>query len=77
MTLTILALRALSWVLPRKVASTEICLAARKGACRFATVLRPKKLRTAKQISVDATFLGNTQLKARSAKIVKVKVVRR
>ena len=51
----------------RVLASRTVSLKARKGVCRFATVLRPKKLRTAKQISVNATFLGNTQLKARSA----------
>ena len=61
----------------RVLASSTVSLKARKGVCRFATVLRPKKLRTAKQISVNAMFLGNTQLTARSAKIVKVRVVRR
>jgi hypothetical protein len=61
----------------RVVASRTVGLKSRKGVCRFGTVLRPAKLRTAKQISVDATFLGNAQLKARSAKIVKVRVVRR
>jgi alpha-tubulin suppressor-like RCC1 family protein len=61
----------------RVLASRTVRLKARKGACRFSTVLRPKKLRSARQISVKATFLGNAQLKARNARIVKVRVVRR
>ncbi|MGE0028290.1 MAG: hypothetical protein AB7O78_14825 [Thermoleophilia bacterium] len=61
----------------RVLASRTVGLRARKGVCGFSTLLRPKKLRTAKQISVNAQFLGNAQLKARSARIVKVKVVRR
>jgi hypothetical protein len=61
----------------RVLASRTVPLKARRGVCRFATVLRPKKLRSAKRITVTATFLGNAQLKARSAKVVKVRVVRR
>jgi hypothetical protein len=58
----------------RVLASRTVRLKARKGVCRFATVLRPKRLRSAKQIQVKARFLGNVQLKARNAKTVKVKV---
>ena len=61
----------------RVLATRTASLKARKGVCRFSAVLRPTKLRSAKQITVDATFLGNAQLKARSARIVKVKVIRR
>ncbi len=61
----------------RVLASRTVSLKSRKGVCRFDTLLRPTKLRSAKQISVNATFLGNAQLKARSAKIVKVRVIRR
>ena len=61
----------------RVLASRTVSLKARRGVCRFSAVLRPKKLRTAKQISVNATFLGNTQLRPRAAKVVKVRVVRR
>jgi hypothetical protein len=61
----------------RVLASRTVSLKARRGVCRFTAVLRPKKLRSAKQISVKATFLGNAQMRARSAKVVKVRVVRR
>jgi hypothetical protein len=61
----------------RVLATRTASLRARRGVCRFSTVLRPKKLRSARQISVKATFLGNAQLTARNARIVKVKVVRR
>jgi alpha-tubulin suppressor-like RCC1 family protein len=59
----------------RVVASRTVALRARRGVCRFATVLRPKRLRSAKQLTVRAQFLGTPQLKARSAKVVKVRVV--
>lgn len=61
----------------RVLASRTASLTARRGVCRFSTILRPTKLRAAKQITVNATFLGNAQLRARSARIVKVRVVRR
>jgi hypothetical protein len=59
----------------RVVASRTVALRARRGVCRFSTVLRPKRLRSAKQLTVRAQFLGNAQLKARSAKVVRVRVV--
>lgn len=61
----------------RVVASRVVSLRARRGVCRFATVLRPTRLRAARQLSVNAVFLGNAQLKARSARVVKVRVTRR
>jgi hypothetical protein len=61
----------------RVLAGRTVSLRARRGVCRFAAVLRPKKLRSAKQITVRAAFLGNAQLTPRNAKVVRVRVIRR
>lgn len=60
----------------RVVASTRAALRRRAGACRYTAVLRPKasKLRGARVLTVTTRFLGNAQMRPRSARSLKVRV---
>ena len=60
----------------RVVASKTVALRARRGVCRYTALLRPKKLRSARALSVTATFLGTNLMRPRSARAVKVRVIR-
>src|SRR5262245_51989945 len=60
----------------RLVAATKTSLRRRKGACRYAAVLRPKaaRMRGATALTVTARFLGNAQMRAWSSRTARVRV---
>jgi uncharacterized repeat protein (TIGR01451 family) len=58
----------------RVVASRRAALKARRGVCRYGTVLRPKRTRKASVVKVSARFLGTAQLQVRTARATKVRI---
>ena len=58
----------------RVVASRRAVLRARRGVCRYGTVLRPKRTRKASVVRVSARFLGTSELKVRAARTTKVRI---
>lgn len=58
----------------RTVASATATLHARKGVCRYSLTLRPRKTRSAKAVSVSATFLGTPRLTPRASRPLRVRI---
>ncbi len=58
----------------RTVAQRTVALKRSRGACRYSTILRPTKTRTAKQVVVTARFLGTPQMRPRASKALKVRI---
>ena len=60
----------------RVVAAATVALRARRGVCRYTARLRPRALRSARTLSVTAAFLGTKLMGPRSARTVRVRVIR-
>ena len=58
----------------RIVARTTARLRRRAGACRYSAVLRPKRTRSARTVKVTARFVGNAQMRPRSARPRSVRI---
>ncbi|MGD9570612.1 MAG: hypothetical protein AB7V62_01850 [Thermoleophilia bacterium] len=66
--------RVMAKVGKRTVAQRTVALKRVKRACRYGTVLRPKRTRAAKRVVVSARFLGTAQMRPRASKAVKVRI---
>ena len=66
--------RARAVVGRRTVAVATASLRARRGVCRYALTLRPKGTRSARAVSVSATFLGTARVKPRASRSLRVRI---
>lgn len=66
--------RARAKVGRRTVAAGTATLRPRRGVCRYAVTLRPKKTRSAAAVAVSATFLGTSQLRPKSSRALRVRI---
>jgi alpha-tubulin suppressor-like RCC1 family protein len=58
----------------RVVASTTTRLRRRAGACRYSAVLRPRRTRSARTVTVTARFLGSAQMRPRTSRSARVRI---